>query len=732
MATATIGTAGTFTTIPAWYDSLASTLASPEVGQLLNQTHALGSTPLAISKVTSPTNTLTLECAAGASFKDHASKATNPLRPSSSYGAIITFTGSYVNAIACTVGNVILRGLQVDATGSRSGAIYCGGDGSKVEDCIVRGKGGNNNENILFLYGPTTVGRKVVVIDAGVISTAVSLSNGATLDRATILRTADQAANGTGVKSVYGTATARGVSIFNFAAGASGNFSSSSDYNATNLSSVGTGQGTHNLASLTATSCIVNTGSTAANVDPRIKAASPLIDAGVAISGITADVLGVAIPQGSAPDIGADEYASAASPATAYTAPLSPTTIASGATTTATVTPNGTYTGTITGTPSGTAASGLSPVVLTFSSSATPQTASWTPTVAGTLTIAWTNNGGLTNPANGTVTVNAVALSVSAISCTVGRTSLAASVTASGGTAPYTYTWSQSATLAGTYTAFGTNSNSATLSGLAYRTARWLKCVVADSAGSPATVTAGPTGFATRPAHSPAIGLGGDSITQMMASGDLATMATNITDSVTTSYAAIPAMTNVGISGSTTADWLPSAANWSQSPISGASNIYAYATTAFASGLAGATVKIVTIMLGTNDAANGVAAATYGANLRALCNALVALGYRVMLHYPPYRTSGASADLLVSYQGQIDAIVDNVGIFQGDQDAFALTLNNPSGLLSDGIHPSSSGKALYGKLWADAIVRMMEREGRTVASGSTTIILANGLNGGFQ
>ena len=61
-----------------------------------------------------------------------------------------------------------------------------------------------------------------------------------------------------------------------------------------------------------------------------------------------------------------------------------------------TVTPNGPYTGTITLTPSG---DGLStPVVLTFSGSASPQSTTFTPTAAGTLTVTPTNNGSLTNP----------------------------------------------------------------------------------------------------------------------------------------------------------------------------------------------------------------------------------------------------------------------------------------------------------------------------------------------
>ena len=74
-----------------------------------------------------------------------------------------------------------------------------------------------------------------------------------------------------------------------------------------------------------------------------------------------------------------------------------------------TVTPNSVYTGTITLTPSGTASTGLSAIVLTFSNSATAQSFNITPTVAGSITLKATNNGTLTNPANLTYVVNAIA-----------------------------------------------------------------------------------------------------------------------------------------------------------------------------------------------------------------------------------------------------------------------------------------------------------------------------------
>ncbi|HKD15881.1 MAG TPA: hypothetical protein VKE71_15205, partial [Candidatus Angelobacter sp.] len=70
-----------------------------------------------------------------------------------------------------------------------------------------------------------------------------------------------------------------------------------------------------------------------------------------------------------------------------------------------TVTPSAAYTGTVTITPTGSASSGLSPIVLTFTNSAVAQTFTVTPNTAGTLILTPTNNNGLTNAPALTYTV---------------------------------------------------------------------------------------------------------------------------------------------------------------------------------------------------------------------------------------------------------------------------------------------------------------------------------------
>jgi hypothetical protein len=79
-----------------------------------------------------------------------------------------------------------------------------------------------------------------------------------------------------------------------------------------------------------------------------------------------------------------------------------------------TITPNGNYTGTITVKPSG---GGLSnPITLTWSNSAAAQTFTITPTSAGTVTLAATNSGSLTNPSPVSYAVSSQGLALNPVS----------------------------------------------------------------------------------------------------------------------------------------------------------------------------------------------------------------------------------------------------------------------------------------------------------------------------
>lgn len=186
--------------------------------------------------------------------------------------------------------------------------------------------------------------------------------------------------------------------------------------------------------------------------------------------------------------------------------------------------------------------------------------------------------------------------------------------------------------------------------------------------------------------------------------GDSITAGTVVTTAPPTTFATVAAPAGVtitpnnqGVSGATSADWNPSGGAY-----------YAAAKTAFQS----AGLKLVHVMLGTNDSKAAVATtqAAYRANLRAMCDDLIASGFLVALSYPPFlnTTSGvfdaSSPARILSYCAAIDSLVDNQHIFRGDTLAYAYFKKNAaSALQSDGVHPTQAGSDTLAGLWAKAL-----------------------------
>lgn len=314
MATSTIGTGGTFSTIQAWEDAMAATLSAPEVGQLLNQTFSSSSALVTFAgTTTSPTNAITLTTAAGASFRDNANKLTNALRANASNGALVQLTGGYDNAITVSVANVTFQGLQVDCTTGPSRAINAAsGPSCTIDSCLLQARPAGS-DGVVNLSGTGGICRNSVLVNAGSGGGGIPTQGGSILD-CTIVRAAANAAAGTGVARSYGDPLIQGTAIFGFSSATTGAVNASSDYNATDLSSLGTGYPAtaHNLTSRAFGSQFQDTGSTLASADWRLKAGSSLIDAGTAISGITTDVVGTTR---ATPDVGAWEVAAAATSA---------------------------------------------------------------------------------------------------------------------------------------------------------------------------------------------------------------------------------------------------------------------------------------------------------------------------------------------------------------------------------------------------------------------------------
>ena len=161
---------------------------------------------------------------------------------------------------------------------------------------------------------------------------------------------------------------------------------------------------------------------------------------------------------------------------------------------------------------------------------------------------------------------------------------------------------------------------------------------------------------------------------------------------------------NRGKSGSTTADWLPGRPLFDDTlAVFKAQNVHT-----------------VSIMLGTNDARadKAISPAIYRNNMERIIKALLDSGVvrLVIINYPPYVVPGshqawndASVTRLKLYSKQLDVVVRERGVAQGDIDAFSYFKAHPYQLV-DGVHPTIRGNEKLGELWAKAYERIMDRE----------------------
>lgn len=116
----TIGTGGDYSTPQAWEDACPANLVSADQvweGQLLNQVFSSSGTILNISGTTvDATRFVRLTTAPGASFLDHASAATNPLRYNESVGACLKTTGDYAIAVDANQDYTQISKVQIQST----------------------------------------------------------------------------------------------------------------------------------------------------------------------------------------------------------------------------------------------------------------------------------------------------------------------------------------------------------------------------------------------------------------------------------------------------------------------------------------------------------------------------------------------------------------------------------------------------------------------------------------
>jgi lysophospholipase L1-like esterase len=105
-------------------------------------------------------------------------------------------------------------------------------------------------------------------------------------------------------------------------------------------------------------------------------------------------------------------------------------------------------------------------------------------------------------------------------------------------------------------------------------------------------------------------------------------------------------------------------------------------------------VRVVSVMLGTNDASRYMRPTRYHAQLAQIVRALRDAGFRVVVQKPPYidpsrpGVTPAMDRLLLAYWGRSPAYA----YFQAHPDQ-----------LSDGVHPTVTGMRALGVIWAAAL-----------------------------
>jgi len=396
-----------YATIQAFIDSIPTDLVAAGnayVGEVYNDSEITNVTTGKINitgKTTDVTHNITIRCAAGHSFRDHATRATNPLWYNQAYGVGIklALTSGGSTVINVTVPYTVIDGLQLMTTTNWCYGVVASGTGIVIRNCIF----------ITTTAEPPTYGANVinsgalmhnclVVVNCTSRAGGVSLSGG-TIESCTIVRpTTFTSAYSDGAVLNYNTNVAKNCAIFGFPVGnnVSQNSFSNSDYNGTDRAAgiygaPGGTNATHNVTSLVYADQFVSTTN-----DFRLKSGSGLINVGFNLSSTlgSTDVLNNIRP--TTWDIGAYELPE---PATAVLLSGPAQGYVNQASSNFSVTINGSSAA-VTVTPSDGGKGGtFTPASVNLSSNTPSATFTYTPVVTGNISISVANNASLGNPA---------------------------------------------------------------------------------------------------------------------------------------------------------------------------------------------------------------------------------------------------------------------------------------------------------------------------------------------
>lgn len=313
----TIGPGGDYSTISAWIAAIPADLVTADQvwrGMVLNtELTATGSGGFGTisGKTCSADCYIELTAAANASFADHASKATNPLRYDATKGAALRFTASTGVGLSVQVPYFRLTRLQIfgaDTSATAPSLVIFSTTGCiapRVEGCILESATAASN-GLITLFSQNSSApaemRNTVVIQRRTDSGAklATLSNGARVTNSVFVSLGATLTSGLVLANVK--STLRNVYVGGVTAPDNGSGVTVPDKFNCFSSATATG---YTQAALSAATFI---SVTAGSHDLRLPAGSALIDAGSADAQVTTDVYGTTRPQGTAYDVGAWEY----------------------------------------------------------------------------------------------------------------------------------------------------------------------------------------------------------------------------------------------------------------------------------------------------------------------------------------------------------------------------------------------------------------------------------------
>lgn len=281
-----------------------------------NQAHTRSSSfAFTTARTTSETCYFHFTAESGGAWCDAANVRSKPFTADETFGARLVNTGSgsvlNINVSHTKVDRLQLLG-RLNASGAQpslyfqSTATNC--DGNQL---IIDGYGQNSSvSGVARLAGATNYLRNSLVIQRATVATAITINIGTGAKLINVTAVALNAKLNVGMTTGSSTAAVlRNVALFNFTAPESGTTAASKENCYTDASAAGW------------TTVPYSTGTfesiTPASPDFRLKADSPLINAGAADATYAAnDATGLARPVGSAYDVGAWEYYVPAAPDT--------------------------------------------------------------------------------------------------------------------------------------------------------------------------------------------------------------------------------------------------------------------------------------------------------------------------------------------------------------------------------------------------------------------------------